>query len=96
MEAMDDPSTVTTSITTRPVDNDKQLDQLDIENKRLREEVDKLVRQNAKLLILLRDREAKLSEAEIVIRRYRSRLVRWFEDMQYDPLDQDLPDKLEE
>lgn len=40
-----------------------------------------------KLVLLCKEKDRSLYEAELVIRKYRSRLIRWFEDMVYDPLD---------
>ncbi|TNJ28825.1 hypothetical protein GMRT_15584 [Giardia muris] len=45
-----------------------------------------LAQQNAKLVLLNKERDVRLLKCEAVIRRYRARLVRWFEDMKTDPL----------
>ena len=47
----------------------------------------KLAEQNMKLVLLAKEKDQRLFKAELVIRRYRTRLVRWFEDMVFDPLE---------
>ncbi|GIQ81503.1 hypothetical protein KIPB_002468 [Kipferlia bialata] len=42
---------------------------------------DKLIQQNLQLLLLMKEKDQKLFRCEMVIRKYRARLVRWFEDM---------------
>lgn len=58
---------------------------------RLKEVNAKLSQQNMKLVLLNKERDIRLFKCEGVIRRYRSRLVRWFEDMKYDPLTTEDP-----
>ena len=87
METMGDPGPSPEPAPHGKAPETMSFERLDLENKQLREERDKLIRQNAKLLLLLKDRESKLTDAEIIIRKYRSRLVRWFEDMKYDPFE---------
>jgi hypothetical protein len=53
--------------------------ELEAENRRIMEH-------NMQLLLLLKEKESRLQHAEAVIRKYRSRLIRWFEDMQADPM----------
>eukprot|EP00703_Trepomonas_sp_PC1_P005216 JAP91390.1 hypothetical protein TPC1_17018 [Trepomonas sp. PC1] len=48
---------------------------------------ERLAQQNMKLVLLAKDKDQRLYQQELVIRRYRTRLVRWFEDMTYDPLE---------
>ncbi|KAG9396211.1 hypothetical protein J8273_2563 [Carpediemonas membranifera] len=60
-------------------------------NLEMRAQHDKLLEHNMRLLLLLKEKEQKIRKQELVIRKYRSRLVRWFEDMQYDPMDE-IPD----
>ncbi|KAG9391972.1 Myblike DNA-binding domain containing protein [Carpediemonas membranifera] len=60
-------------------------------NLEMRSKQDKLLEHNMRLLLLLKEKEQKIRKQELVIRKYRSRLVRWFEDMQYDPMDE-IPD----
>ncbi len=62
--------------------------QLVMENMSLRKKHDKLVEHNMRLLLLLKEKEQKVKKQELIIRKYRSRLVRWFEDMQYDPMEE--------
>ncbi|CAL6071962.1 Conserved_hypothetical protein [Hexamita inflata] len=40
-----------------------------------------------RLVVLAKEKDRRLYQAELTIRRYRTRLVRWFEDMVFDPLE---------
>ena len=46
-----------------------------------------------KLVLLAKDKDQRLYHQELTIRRYRLRLVRWFEDMTYDPLENEELDQ---
>lgn len=65
------------------------------EIKQLQTANSQLAQQNMKLVFLNKERDQRLMRCEAVIRRYRSRLVRWFEDMQHDPLAFDIPEQEE-
>ncbi|KAG9394782.1 Myblike DNA-binding domain containing protein [Carpediemonas membranifera] len=60
-------------------------------NLEMRAKQDNLLEHNMRLLLLLKEKEQKIRKQDLVIRKFRSRLVRWFEDMQYDPMDE-IPD----
>ncbi|KAH0574487.1 hypothetical protein SS50377_24445 [Spironucleus salmonicida] len=53
----------------------------------LQEENQRLAQQNLRLVLLAKEKDRKLYQYELALRRYRTRLVRWFEDMAYDPLE---------
>ncbi|KAG9392075.1 Myblike DNA-binding domain containing protein [Carpediemonas membranifera] len=57
----------------------------------LRAKQDMLREHNMRLLLLLKEKEQKIRKQQLVIRKYRSRFVRWFDDMQYDPMEE-IPD----
>ena len=61
--------------------------QLQEEIARLQETNQRLAAQNMRLVLLNKEKDQRLYKAELVIRRYRTRLVRWFEDMVFDPLE---------
>lgn len=70
-------------------------EELLVEIKQLQTANSQLAQQNMKLVFLNKERDQRLMRCEAVIRRYRSRLVRWFEDMQHDPLAFDIPEQEE-
>ncbi len=64
------------------------MEQLKAENTMLATRHDKLVEHNMRLVMFLKEKETQIRKQELLMRKYRSRLVRWFEDMQYDPMEE--------
>eukprot|EP00768_Dysnectes_brevis_P003382 gnl/Dysnectes_brevis/2423_a2880_2198.p1 GENE.gnl/Dysnectes_brevis/2423_a2880_2198~~gnl/Dysnectes_brevis/2423_a2880_2198.p1 ORF type:complete len:133 (+),score=9.50 gnl/Dysnectes_brevis/2423_a2880_2198:24-401(+) len=60
--------------------------ELQTELQKLKAQNGKLAKHNMKLLLLLKEKDQRLFKCELVIRKYRARLIRWFEDMKHDPL----------